>query len=409
MKRTLTILLLSILSVSLGASVQFSAKETLYQGKKIGEVQGNGLTVMRLLSKEGALSPYGRAQVVAERLSQRITALTDFEKIRFSYPNDIYTAILDKDKLFSIYPEEVAANGSTPESLMSDWINNIKRIVAQGPKPIRVVQEIQGTSNLAESVVSNQVEEALQDQSFVEQERLKREVALLRAGLKSLKRQSSSPILPISLMVSFFFVGVLGFLYWRVNKKLGSLGVLEKTNRLEELENSVSTLMRELHETSDNVTEKAKAVLGELDKKLIEAKTLSIPEQRPVAEIPEPLPIEKEPKREPQMILEEPVPQPVEPPPIPVVDKPERSLAEQLADEIEHTEEAASETAESLFLDDDMDPDLKSEIESILANDSMTKNEKVVALTSVGTESAEVARYLNMGKGEVDLILQLTK
>lgn len=406
MKRTLTILSLLILSVSLGASVQFSAKESLYQGKKIGEVQGNGQTVMRLLSREGALSPYGRAQVVAERLSQRITALTDFEKIRFSYPNDIYTAILDKDKLFSIYPEEVAANGSTPESLMSDWINNVKRIVAQGPKPVLIVQEKQVSQTLTEQAASSSVEELQQqDQSFVEQERLKREVALLRAGLKNLKRQSSSPLTPIALLVSFLFVGVLGLLYWRVNKKLGSLGVLEKTDRLEELENSVSALMRELHETSDNVTEKAKAVLGELDKKLLEAKTLSVPELRPAAEIPEPVPLVNEPEPEPKMTLVEPFP----PPPMPETDQPERSLAEQLADEIEHTEEAAAETAESLFLDDDMDPDLKSEIESILANDSMTKNEMVVALTSVGTESAEVARYLNMGKGEVDLILQLTK
>ena len=160
--RVLNILKILLLSVSLAASVQFSAKETLYQGKKIGEVQGNGQTVMRLLSREGALSPYGRAQVVAERLTQRVKTLNDFEKIRFSYPNDIYTAILDKDKIFSIYPEEVAANGSTPESLMSDWINNIKRIVAKPPSPMVIVQKIS----------SDQVELTQQDQSFVEQERL---------------------------------------------------------------------------------------------------------------------------------------------------------------------------------------------------------------------------------------------
>ena len=382
--RVLNILKILLLSISLAASVQFSAKETLYQGKKIGEVQGNGQTVMRLLSREGALSPYGRAQVVAERLTQRVKTLNDFEKIRFSYPNDIYTAILDKDKIFSIYPEEVAANGSTPESLMSDWINNIKRIVAKPPSPMVIVQKIS----------SDQVELTQQDQSFVEQERLKQEIDLLRAGLKSLKRQNSSPILPLALFISFLLVGLLGVLYWRINKKLGSLGVLEKTDRLEELENSVSALMRELHETSDTVTEKAKVILSELDKKLIEAKTMAVAEQRPEPEIPELIPIAIE---------------PIAPPENPEAEPLARTLAEQLADEIEHTEETAAQTAESLFLDDDMDPDLKAEIEAILANDSMTKNEKVVALTSVGTESAEVARYLNMGKGEVELILQLTK
>ncbi len=478
MFKKIVISLLFLMTFLLASEAKFIARDATFDGKKMGEVSYRGQEVMRLLSKASYPSAYARAQDVASKLNENIKSIQDLKKIVYRYPNDIYTAYVDNNKIFSIYSEEINFNGSTPEGLMSDWINNIRREMMSGAKPkvtvppvqekatpvateksnIKVkIKDIKGASSepkveasveavspatasetSAESTSNKETvikADKTADVNFMEIEALKDKVKKMEAQLSRQPKASGTIIVYIIVAISLVLIIFLIIRYMQVIKQIDSLRKIEKTDQLEELENSVSSLMKELQETSNNLTEKAKGILSELENKMKEAKNFSPSSVAasdrsvsPSPEVPAPAvePVSVEPavpEVEVQEVAPEPSPAPqVEEPAVvpvaevPVVEQPaapaapaveEKPIAEQLAEEIDKQKEM--ESGEKKVDLGDIDDDLREEVERILYNKEYTRNDKVMELASVNVMQEEIAKYLEMGVGEVELILQLSK
>ncbi|MDD5457472.1 MAG: hypothetical protein PHV30_10650 [Candidatus Margulisbacteria bacterium] len=75
-----------------------------------------------------------------------------------------------------------------------------------------------------------------------------------------------------------------------------------------------------------------------------------------------------------------------------------------VAEDMQKESEVASE---QVVVEEEMDPDLKAELESILSNTAMAKKEKVVQIASLCIPREDIARYLNMDLKEVNLIMEL--
>ncbi len=424
---------------------RFVARDTLYAGKHIGEVICYGQTVLRLIAPGSYQSPFARAQIVANRLNEHILSVQDFQRVRLTYPSDIYTASLDGVSLLSVYADEVAFNQSTPESLMGDWINNIKKTLVAGPaKPLASktgpvtksptkntasehALEHPATSISAETLMTSSVTPAetvvMSDRNSLELDALNEKISKLESHLKKTKSFNHSSQTLVLFGVNLIAVIVLLVLYLRVKKQIGNFSKIEKTDQLEELENSVSALMKELEKTSNTMTDKAKVILSELENKINQANSIAAtPAQKPAipaSAVPEVeiKPAEPAPNIPPPP-QPAPTPQPSAPPPAPPV--PEKSPAEELAEEIDKQNEAeqaatplqepaVSAPPQSGPVEEEMDPDLKEELDRIMSQPDLSRNDKVVELASINVMQEDIARYLNMGVGEVELILQLAK
>ncbi|MDD5457234.1 MAG: hypothetical protein PHV30_09390 [Candidatus Margulisbacteria bacterium] len=475
-----------LLSFLFAADLNFSAKDIMMGDKKAGEVYYNGQVIMRLISKGEYQSPYARAQIIAARMNENVKSLNDLKRITFTYPLDIYTASIDRKKLFAVYADEVALNNSTPEGLMSDWMNNLKKAMipeqqkaavakeavagsSTGLKKVEVkdapVKKVEVTKakaqdtkvlemkersedavenilkdNTTSNITGNEEKISVTVKQAVEPEAVVKEKSASKKEKKKSQKSSNGPAVNLGIMPIVFFLIDLGvsvfllLLYFRMKKQIGDFSKIDNTDKLEELENSVSVLIKELQETSDKVTEKTKTAINELENKIKEVKSTPAPATAPIK--PEPVKVSEPPKVEkpapamPEVEVKEALPEP--PKEEPKIEEPkneepkqeaskpvaeDKTIAEQLAEEIEKqsVEEEQNKEPEteakkvSIEFPPDIDPDIKVEIENIVGNEALSRNEKVVQLASINIFEDEIAKYLGLGVGEVQLILQLNK
>jgi len=457
----------------MATDIKFTATETMYNNKKIGEVLYKNQTIMRLMEKGEFLTPFARAQIVAYRLNENIKTINDVKDIIYRYPNDVYTAYINNNKLFSIYIDEVKYNGSTPEGLMGSWINNLKRVMIvdgipevndKKPEPIEIPKEskkkeaVIATDKMAPETVGSIDEKMISEKStgvdIVEINDLKEQIKKLQKQVSKPVKASNSIIVFVVVGINIVFSLVLIVLYLKVRKRLGIYSQLEKTENLEELENTVSVLIKELQGTSETVTEKAQNVMKELDNKIAGAAHITVQQKQEtsdqpkvasavkpqsqtpkkpivqtIPEVPE-VEIPQETSKLENLLREEmekdqnekveivPEANEIEPPPVveetkapPVVE--EKPIAEQLAEEIEKQLEEDTGKDSSTDSDggeeDEFEMELRKEMDGIKSNEALTQNEKVVQLASMNVMQEDIAKELSMGVGEVELILQLNK
>jgi len=300
-RKIVFLLIIGLLSFGNAMDKKFTDKKAMYNGREIGEVQYKNQTIMRLMEKGEYLTPHARAQIVSYRLNEHIKTINDVKNIIYKYPNDIYTAYLNNRKLFSIYASEVTYNGSTPEGLMGSWINNLKRVmIVDGIPESKKIQinneEIVPGKELnkkqkkkKESLEKNDAKSVVKESTstgvdIVELNELKDKIKKLEKQVKKPEKGSNSIVVLVIIALNIVISLVLVILYLKVRKRLGIYSQLEKTENLEELENTVSVLIKELQGTSETVTEKAQNAIKELDAKIASAPQVGISSNSPLAE-----------------------------------------------------------------------------------------------------------------------------
>ena len=397
---------------SWGKEGKFRAGREEANGKRVGVIYYSDMLVMRLFSTGEYLTTLARAQVVAYRLNSQITRLDDIKRIRFSYPNDRYTASIDGKKLFSIFEQEIQINNATPEGLMSSWVNNLKRAFVNEKEKIPVskvttvdtvakqekkAEQVSPTAN--KFVNSSTLKE--QTSEYLAVEELKEKILKIEEKIRTQTR-TVNPIISTSINVGMFLLNTIFIIYlifsvFKLKRQLKDSSSIGKIGNMEELENAISVYLKELADKSDQISQKTKDAINALDQKVQEAKTTNV---------------NSDAINEPEV--------PAVEPEVPAVNP-----AEQLAQEIEKSVPSETSQLEEPTLEVNIenhdglssekkamiaaleDNDLKEEVSMILENDMLDKNQKVVELTALNLEAEFVAKMLDIGMGEVELILQL--
>jgi len=240
----------------------------------------------------------------------------------------------------------------------------------------------------------------------------------------------------------------LFFNYVKARKQLGNYEEIENTGRLEELENSVSMLLKELKDVSSEVADKTVSAAQDM---------ASIPKETP-KEVPEEVPVsdeaivpEVEEKESPEEIeevadiLEEALEEeesvieeedlknleqeaveekPAEKPKVEevAVKEEKKPDAQKLAEELdgkagESEEENVINNPETnlsglgmadLFkILSKLDKDLREKVQTILNNKILNKNERIINMNNLDMETELIAKVLGSGIEEVNLVIQL--
>lgn len=102
------------------ASAEVVARETTIAGQQAGEILVGDLIVIRLRTSAGGLSPYQRAQDVAQRI-QRVTATSMPSTIATRRVNGQDVVMADRTLLVTADSAEARANGMTTAGLANLW------------------------------------------------------------------------------------------------------------------------------------------------------------------------------------------------------------------------------------------------------------------------------------------------
>lgn len=405
-----------LLGILFSQAFDFSAEQQKIGNVDTGVVSYKGAVIMRLYTQGDFPTAFARAQMAAYRLNANIGSLEEVRDIVFSYNENLYTAYLNGKKLVSVYPEEVNINKSTPEGVMSNWVNNLKN---------EMLKNVQNTENKLldeESLpVDNYFEASNSEKYEANSENFKRVIVLL----EDLKKNSRNNLLGGLVLLNFLMLLIIitvFFILVKIKEQVGSIGDLEKTEKLEEMENTVSLLIKELRDTSEEVTHKIrdKAQLLEAeqtfknDNNLIDV-SVGGESKKPAPEMPE-LKIEKPQVKE----LADQIESVIAPKP--------KTAAEKLADtlELDELEEITPELEVSqshdakysylMLLEDEysqviesLGAEVQDMIEKIFIDEDITKNEKIVRLTELKIDKAIIAKILSVGIGEIEIVLKLSK
>jgi len=102
------------------ASQEVVAREATIAGRQVGEILVGDQIVVRLRTSAGGLSPYQRAQEVAQRI-QRVTATSMPSTIVMRRVNGQYAVVADGTLLVTADPAEAQLNGMTTARLANFW------------------------------------------------------------------------------------------------------------------------------------------------------------------------------------------------------------------------------------------------------------------------------------------------
>ncbi len=441
-------LLFVILVTGIVIAGEFRATSEEYLGKRVGTVYYDEEAIIRFASKGAYTSSFARAQQAAINISTYLRTEADISNVHWTYINDIYTAMYKTIPIFSIRADEVEFNHATPESLGQDWLMNLQtslRLKNHGkpitpvmvtsikpitpiqkkelikPTPVEEIKVIAQSPSLADleeinktrkatpitniAIQKNPTTDILDQQALVQNELL----AYKASALHSKKYALLFAFIIITLVINTLIILILLIKIKRINQQQRGITLLTKTDKLEELENTVSGLIKELELASTRVSTEAKTLLLSLEEKThVLAELASTPKQA---------------------ILVPASTQPLVPPPIiPTVENKDPSLFEnktelpappqpaetisppQLATEPAETNFPITETPQITDVEPKASEEKKdwtTEIDSIGNDVSLNKQQKILKLVEMTVPKEIIAKTYNMGVGEIELIIQL--
>jgi hypothetical protein len=276
------LLISMVIFISNAASFDFSALELIDGDQSLGQVLYKDTVVMQIYATGPFVTAYSRAQMIAYRLNEYLESYSDINKIKLSYPENIYTASIAGRNLFSVYKEDAKQKNTRLEPLMSEWINNIKlamtpkagqvvetqnKLVQVAPKklieakvevkklqpevPLIVTEEKVVVAPVVVTSESEEVKDIFNDDTE------KRLVKLESALVGKTNKAKGFPWIWVVTFINLALGIYLFFMYRKTNKQVGNYEEVEKTGRMEEIENSVSVLIQELKEVSGDVADSA--------------------------------------------------------------------------------------------------------------------------------------------------------
>ncbi|MHB0913523.1 MAG: hypothetical protein ACYC2Y_08760 [Armatimonadota bacterium] len=138
MKRIMFILMalfacytLFVMGVSLHAQNQnVVARTATIDGIQVGEVVANGDVIFRIRSSAGGLSPYQRAQTVAQRLDSLMAAGLSAEDITTGRRNGQDVVLANNQVVVTADRAHAAANNTTPLLLADTWATRLTNVVS---------------------------------------------------------------------------------------------------------------------------------------------------------------------------------------------------------------------------------------------------------------------------------------
>jgi len=480
--------LICVVSTFCYANFDFTAQEMTEKNQVVGQVLYKDNVVIPLYTTGPFVTEYSRAQMTAYRLNEYLQSYEDISKIKFSYPENTYTASIGGRNLFSIYKEDAKQGNTSVEVLMSEWINNLKVAMmtkitqAEVPEtnpevksvePVPIKKSIKVAENnkktVKEQVISvdteqvvNVLENKVDKDLFIEDfdERLTKLEAKVA---KPLKKGKSNFLLWIVALLNLGLGIYLVFIYQKIKKNLGSYEEVEKTGRMEEIENSVSVLIKELKDVSgevvDNtiknikevkqetiqeeepvVAEEAQEEQQEEIKKQVEEEMDIVPdvevkEEKPLAtnigiveevSVADSLEEALEANQKPLEVIKEEdakeleaVVQHKQEEKKEATNKTAKTDAEKLAEELDggkdepvinnpsQTNLSGVGMAELFKILSQLDKDIREEVKTMLNNKSLNKNERIIKLKHLELDTELIAKVLGIGKEEVSLVIQL--
>lgn len=106
-----------------------SARQASIAGAEVGEVLIDGQVVFRIRTSAGGLSPYERAQTVAERLNRLMSKPVQPENIRAAIVNGQAVVLIYSEVVITADEEHAKLNNTTPTRLAGSWALQLSRAV----------------------------------------------------------------------------------------------------------------------------------------------------------------------------------------------------------------------------------------------------------------------------------------
>lgn len=484
--RNLLKIFIVILVVAFGwANFDFTAQEIAEGDRYVGQILYKDKAIISFYNTGPFVTTYSRAQMTAYRLNEYIEKYEDIDLIRLSYPENIYTASIGGRNLFSAYKEDAKHRNMKVEALMAEWMNHLKSAMIQQKVELQE-QEIVIQSNEEESpevgvavdsiiitkdqikTVSTQDAQIVSDMLLID----------IEERLEALEKKVDLPVRKskTSKMVWVFMLFNLGLsiyvlvMYLKANKQLGNYEEIEKTGRLEELENSVSVLLKELKDVSGEAVDSVIKTVKE--QKQVDVKeepkeeethqdlpeTVEVVDNKPdlskidiVPEVEAKTIINKQ-NNDAQEAIDVKKPEVVPEDNTSLADTLEEALhtedkskevisnedlkelekeevktvktdAEKLAEELDGgneeivTEEGINNSIQSnlsgvgiaeLFkILSQLDKEIREEVKIIINNKALNKNDKIIKMKQMEIGNDLIAKVLGIGKEEVNLVVQL--
>jgi hypothetical protein len=454
------ILIVLLLSVASFTEFNFSAREEVGESQISAIISFKDTDVITIYDQGPFVTLFSRAQMIAYRLNEYIKSQDDLSKIRFSYPRKIYTASIGEKSLFSIYPKDALNNKMNPESLMSDWINSLKVKFINTQKEeivdvsknesvkqpssenlltdnIKNIYEANIISAKKESIVTNQYKEMLIDDIF---DRLDKIENSNINYINSNQGSSLPKFQTFLLIINLFLIVFLLLKYKDTRKQLGSYSEIESVSKLEELENSVSMLLKELKDVTEEISEKTitkkKEITEDIDINLAELtiEKTNIHQESSIdyneddsLEMPI---VENKNNDEEEDLADtlanllkdditekdkEPISQEIMEINNYEIDKlsnkDNKTEPEKLAEELDSLSNNNPSNKKSVDISNDLlsnfDEKTQKEITKILNQENTNKNDKIIMLNKNNIEIDYIAKLLNTGNEEISLVLQL--
>lgn len=116
-------------SMAMAAPSTVNAQRALLAGAEVGEVLIDGQVVFRIRTSAGGLSPYERAQTVAERLNRLMSKPVQPENIRATVVNSQAVVLMDSEVVITADEEHARLNNTTPIRLAALWALQLRRAV----------------------------------------------------------------------------------------------------------------------------------------------------------------------------------------------------------------------------------------------------------------------------------------
>ncbi|MHB0998950.1 MAG: hypothetical protein ACYC27_06860 [Armatimonadota bacterium] len=112
------------------AAAEVSAKESIIEGRSVGDVLVNGQVAFRIRTAAGGLSPYERAQVVAGRLGQSLTDEVSAEDISFGRRNGQSVVLANNRPVITVDTGHARMNNTTTLALADIWSRRLGNAVS---------------------------------------------------------------------------------------------------------------------------------------------------------------------------------------------------------------------------------------------------------------------------------------
>lgn len=103
-----------------------TARQATVGGRQVGEVLVGGQVVLRIRTAAGGLSPYRRAQTVAERLEMLMGDSLQPEDITTGIMNGMEAVVAGGQVLVTADAAHARINGTSPTELAETWAGNLR-------------------------------------------------------------------------------------------------------------------------------------------------------------------------------------------------------------------------------------------------------------------------------------------